>query len=142
MENKNDIIMAVRNEGPTNEEMGKSTLPISLSIFQLTLDYADGDSDDELRVEYYTAQSLGIVSGVITTPNQSRDLFCCGGILPDVVRNDQEILVITHMSAELPTYVLHQLASMCANIYGPRPAYVIDVSRVLDVEDEAVMAQE
>ena len=142
MENKNDIIMAIRNEGRTKEELDEETLPVSLSLFQLVFDHAAGDKDDELRVSFYKTQLLGTVSGVIAVPNKSHDLYCYGGCWPEVVRNDQPLLVITHSTAALTDQVMAKLPTLCANIYGQWPSNVIDVSHVLDVEDEAVMAQE
>ena len=142
MENKDDIFMAIRNEGPTKEELDEEMLPVSLSLFQLVFHDAAGDKDDDLRVSFYKTQLLGTVSVVIAVPNKSHDLYCYGGCWPEVVQNDQPLLVITHSTAQLTDQVMMELPALCANIYGQLPSNVIDVSHVLDVEDEAVMAQD
>lgn len=131
--NENAIIMGLPATVSKNEGMGEGTQPISLVILKLSPDYVKNE-DDDLRVTFYSAQELSAVSGVITVGNKSRDLHCIGGRYPDVALNDQPVLIVTHVTAELPNNIMHELPDLCANIYGIMVSSVIDVSTVLEEE--------
>lgn len=135
MENKTEIMMAVRNNVVSNDGVSDSTIPVSLAFFELTSEYVKNDDDADLRVTYYKVEKSGVISGAIAVPNQSHDLYCIGGKGFDVIRNDQPVLLITHMSTDLPCSAVKLIPETCANIYGVMPSSIIDLSTTIDSEE-------
>lgn len=135
MENKTEIMMAVRNN-VSNDKVSDSTIPVSLAFFELTSEYEKNEDDEDLRVTYYKVEKSGVISGVLAVPNQSHDLYCIGGDGMDVIRNDQPVLLITHMSSNLPCSAVKLLPETCANIYGVMPSSIVDLSTEIDEEEK------
>ena len=54
----------------------------------------------------------------------------------DVIRNDQPVLLITHMSSNLPCSAVKLLPETCANIYGVMPSSIVDLSTEIDEEEK------
>ncbi len=137
--NENAIIMGLPATVSRNDGMGDGTLPISLLILKLTPNNVQNEDDDDLRVTFYAAQELSAISGVITIANKSHDLYCSGGNAMEAIHNDQPIFVITHMATALPSSAMRVLPDICANIYGIMPLSVVNLSHVLDLNEDEMM---
>lgn len=135
MENKTEIMMAVRNN-VSNDKVSDGTIPVSIALFELIPEYVKYEDDDDLRVSFYKVDRSGVISGALTVPNQSHDLYCIGGDGIDVIRNDQPVLLITHMSSNLPCSAVKLLPETCANIYGVMPSSIVDLSTEIDEEEK------
>lgn len=135
MENKTEIMMAVRNN-VSNDKVSDGTIPVSIALFELIPEYVKYEDDDDLRVSFYKVDRSGVISGALAVPNQSHDLYCIGGDGIDVIRNDQPVLLITHMSSNLPCSAVKLLPETCANIYGVMPSSIVDLSTVIDEEEK------